>query len=88
MGSGAAVAKGDRQPIKADVPVKVEGRYRRVAVPAPPKYLGRLLRPAGVQPGELSVAIKAAQGSKEDPATSANAPGRDGSTDATTGEKP
>lgn len=54
------MAKGDRQPVKADVPTKVEGRHKRVVVLAPPSYLGRLLRPAGVKPGVVELPIKAA----------------------------
>lgn len=37
---------------------------------------------------ERQAAFRARQRAKKDPATSANAPGRDGFTDATTGEKP
>jgi hypothetical protein len=54
------MAKGDRQPVKADVSTKVEGRHKRVVVLPPPSYLSRLLGSAGVKPGPLELPIKAA----------------------------
>jgi hypothetical protein len=52
--------KGDRQPLKTEVPTKVEGRHKRVLVPAPPPYLARLLGSVGVRPGSVELAIGAA----------------------------
>lgn len=54
------MAKGDRQPAKADVPTKVEGRAKVLVVPAPPDHLGRLLGAYGVKPGVVKLPIKAA----------------------------
>jgi len=54
------MAKGDRQPAKADVPTKVEGRLKAVVVPAPPGHLGRLLGAYGVKAGSVKLPIKAA----------------------------
>lgn len=74
-----------REGIKPSLLFALLGRAK--VVPEPVK----VSQPAQATPktnAERQAAFRARQRAKKDPATSANAPGRDGSTDATTGEKP